>query len=260
MNLFQAGTGEPIIFIHGLVGNHRVFREQLSYFSEKYQVVAYDYIGHGENHTPIPFTLDNLVEELNRIYKVAGIEKAHLCSLSFGTYIASSFASYYPDKVLSLCNIGGYYNSPSPLLDAFQLVWENRDLEYRAFVELFANTVFPSGSNAPESLNIIARKVFVNNAIKTDPNILIETVRLMLDYEIPNLLKKIDHPFLWVVGEYDYLFKTCLNDLYNLLPQVRFVDLPRSGHVAHVYQPELFQEIYEGFLTNIPVRQLNLNT
>jgi pimeloyl-ACP methyl ester carboxylesterase len=250
MNIVQAGAGETIIFIHGLVGNQKVFRHQFSYFSKKYHVVSYDYIGHGENSRDVAFTLDNLVEELKVVYEKAGVEKAHLCSVSFGCYIASNYAAKYPEQVLSLCQIGGSYNNPSPLIDVFSMLWKRKNMEYSSWVRLFAESIIPFDPSITDSISIKSRDIFIENAMQMDPNILKETCRLRISYDMKKIIRNIYQPMMWVMGEFDYLYKTCLYDLTRLAPQIQYIDLPEAGHVAHVFQPDIFQEIYANFLTN----------
>ncbi|MEC3020930.1 alpha/beta hydrolase, partial [Bacillus cereus] len=107
---------ETIIFIHGLVGNRRAFKKEQKRFSASYNIITYDLLGHGDDKgEAIDFSLQRLVDQLLNLYEQEGIKKAHICALSYGCYISTIFAQMHPEKVLSICHIGGHYNNPSRL-------------------------------------------------------------------------------------------------------------------------------------------------
>ena len=53
-----------------------------------------------------------------------------------------NFAQMHPEKVLSICHIGGHYNNPSRLYNVFQNFWEKRGDEYSKWLSQYANTIF----------------------------------------------------------------------------------------------------------------------
>ena len=55
-------------------------------------------------------TLDRIVEQVVEIMDAAGVEKAALCGVSFGGFIATRFAARYPDRTNGLILV----SSPTP--------------------------------------------------------------------------------------------------------------------------------------------------
>ncbi|HJV45331.1 MAG TPA: alpha/beta hydrolase [Bacillota bacterium] len=248
IQIFQRGHGETIIFVHGLVGNHQVFSREFESFSSHFHVIAYDYLGHGgRSLNDKPFTLPSLVEELHQVYVKTGIRKAHLCSLSFGSYIANVFAYQYPDLVASLCHIGGSFNGGFQLWQAYKNLWECRDQPYKQWIEQFSQVIAEDHQPNVEK----SRSIFERHALTVDPSILYEAVRLRVFYDMRTILSHLHQPMLWVLGQNDPLYQSCLTELFKIVPHVQYVELQDALHVAHIFQPDQFQAEYRSFLHRV---------
>ena len=100
-----------LVFIHGVGMNADVWKSQLEYFADSYQVIAYDFLGHGESPMPNDNpTLDDYVEQLNRLVEHVGVSSFSLVGHSMGALLSVAFALKYPDKVQSLIPINIVFN------------------------------------------------------------------------------------------------------------------------------------------------------
>lgn len=98
------GSGEPIVFIHGVGLDHTIFKEQINYFSKQYHVIAYDMLGHGQSEKPnTEYKLIYYVEQLNRLITDLNLDKVHVVGFSMGAMVAQLFAIKYPKKLNTLC-------------------------------------------------------------------------------------------------------------------------------------------------------------
>ncbi|MFC4406272.1 alpha/beta fold hydrolase [Haloarchaeobius iranensis] len=95
------GEGPPVVFIHGLGWDHRSWRPQLTALEDEYQVVAYDYRGHGETtgSGASVRSISQLAGDLHALVDELGIEQPVLCAHSYGGLIAAEYAIQYPDAV-----------------------------------------------------------------------------------------------------------------------------------------------------------------
>jgi pimeloyl-ACP methyl ester carboxylesterase len=246
------GEGETIIFIHGLVGNHTVFKEQVNEFSKSYRTVTYNLLGHGgETEEVVDFSMDRLINQLLTIYEKLQIQKAHFCSLSFGTYIANEFAFRYPEKVSSLCHIGGSYNNPSILQETLKAIWEGRDKHYRDWLQYFAFKMNPYRKFIPDVHVYKPRIIFQKYGVLVSKNIVMQALNHMVFNDTKGKMKRLEQPVLWTMGEYDYIRKTCLYDLEDVIPQVKYLELPDAAHVAHLFKPKLFNRKYKKFVSEV---------
>ncbi|MFZ3589665.1 alpha/beta fold hydrolase [Bacillus sp. DJP31] len=249
---------ETIVFIHGLTGTKRAFRKQIDHFKEDYKVYSYDLIGHGQyiGKNDVEFTLEQLVKQLERIFQENGIEKAHLCSLSYGCYPSIIFANKWREKVQSMCCIGGHYNSPSSLFSVFQDFWDKRSEPYELWLKKYTNAIYPK-NRILDPYAIISRKVYYQFALDLKPDILINAIEHRLKYDLKNDLKQLQIPILWVMGDHDPLYKSCLQELDKINPQVFYKELKHAGHAANLFRPYCFSSLYEEFLQGIVLDKLS---
>ena len=100
---------ETIVFLHPAFADHRCFDKQIDFFSQNYQVMTVDLLGHGLSQAgKAKVKIDSSAEHIEEIFESAGIKSAHLVGVSMGSLIAQYFALKYPGRVLSLTVLGGY--------------------------------------------------------------------------------------------------------------------------------------------------------
>src|SRR5687767_1064811 len=103
MNLREAGTGDPVIFIHGFPFNSSQWTPQLDGVPEGWRFIAPDLRGFGE--TPLTgddLEMDTFADDIVALMDEQEIEQAVICGLSMGGYIAFSIADRYPRRVRAL--------------------------------------------------------------------------------------------------------------------------------------------------------------
>ena len=62
----EAGSGYPLILLHGNSESAEYFRHQIDYFSEEYRVIAVDTRGHGRSpRGDGPFSISRFADDLN---------------------------------------------------------------------------------------------------------------------------------------------------------------------------------------------------
>ncbi len=101
-----AGSGVPLVLIHGSFGDRRFWDLQFAELSKKYKVVRYDIRGYGRTALPNENEVYRDCDDLNALMIFLGISRAHICGLSLGSIILIDFALSFPDKCLSLIPAG----------------------------------------------------------------------------------------------------------------------------------------------------------
>lgn len=98
------GEGEPLIMCMGYGGNMDLWDERfVNLLKKNYKVIVFDYRGMGfSTNTDSSFTMQTLADDVNELYKVLEIDKAHILGWSMGGYVAQTFAINYPEKVNKL--------------------------------------------------------------------------------------------------------------------------------------------------------------
>ncbi|WP_448544356.1 alpha/beta fold hydrolase [Roseiflexus sp.] len=80
-----AGTGHPLLLIHGTLVSRRMWRDQIAEFSKTYQVVAPDLPAHGDSPEGIsPYTVARLADAIMHLIDFLKVEQAHVCGHSLG--------------------------------------------------------------------------------------------------------------------------------------------------------------------------------
>ena len=100
-----------LIFVHGVGMCGDIWEPQVEFFAKKYQVVTYDFLGHGQTPltTEVP-QLDDYVEQLNILVNSLNISKFLLVGHSMGALISIAYTLKYPHKILSLVPLNIVFN------------------------------------------------------------------------------------------------------------------------------------------------------
>jgi pimeloyl-ACP methyl ester carboxylesterase len=102
----QAGSGTPIVLLHGLTATRRyVVMGSRTLERSGHRVIAYDARGHGHSRpalTPDAYTYELLAEDLRAVLDRLEIEQAVLAGASMGAQTALHFALHLPERVLAL--------------------------------------------------------------------------------------------------------------------------------------------------------------
>lgn len=100
----EFGTGDTVIILHGGWGaEHSYLIEAFAPFAGKYHFVFYDQRGSLRSKCPDSLiSVDNHIEDVERIRKATGQQKILLIGHSMGGFLAMSYLKKYPDNVKGL--------------------------------------------------------------------------------------------------------------------------------------------------------------
>lgn len=105
INYTDSGSGTPVVFIHGSLGDYRSWEPQRKLFSDEFRVITYSRRYNYPNQNPLSeiiYSPENEAEDLARLLQGLNIDKAHLVGHSYGGIVALNFAKKYPDMVRSV--------------------------------------------------------------------------------------------------------------------------------------------------------------
>jgi 3-oxoadipate enol-lactonase len=100
------GTGQPIIFLHGLGSTNSVWEPQIRALSDRFMVIRYDLRGAGRSEHNNFLSIESWVDDLLALMDAYGLQSARFVGHSLGTLILQHFAVRNPEKVVSLALIG----------------------------------------------------------------------------------------------------------------------------------------------------------
>ena len=100
----DAGTGAPVVFIHGWSMSGRFFQRQLAYFAGTHRVIIPDLRGHGRSEkTTRGHTVPNYAADLHAILAGLSVERPVLVGWSMGAMVGYEYLrAFGPDSVAGL--------------------------------------------------------------------------------------------------------------------------------------------------------------
>ncbi|RKN12821.1 alpha/beta fold hydrolase [Streptomyces radicis] len=111
----RAGSGEPVIMLHGTSGHLEAFVRNVAVLSEHYECHAIDMMGHGYTESPgTPYRIPGYVEHVVAYLAARGMTSAHFVGESLGGWVAARLACDRPELVrtLTLVAAGGTVANP----------------------------------------------------------------------------------------------------------------------------------------------------
>jgi pimeloyl-ACP methyl ester carboxylesterase len=101
ISLLTAGTGEPVLLIHGLGATKGSFLPTIAALAESFRTIALDLPGFGDSYKPLtaPYHPPFFARAILDVLDALGLERAHLIGNSLGGRIALEVGLRHPERV-----------------------------------------------------------------------------------------------------------------------------------------------------------------
>jgi 3-oxoadipate enol-lactonase len=233
----ERGQGAPIIFVHGIGARHSTWDLVIENLSVDHRCIAYDLRGHGRSVVPqVPFTLDDLVDDVADLQTTLGIDRAHVVGHSLGGMIGPAYARRYPDRVESLGLISTAAFRTADDRSRVLAVVENMETNgIESSLDTLANRWFTDDfrQQKPERVRARAQQV-----LETPPEVFLNVFRIYAETEMGPWLNEIDKPALIITGEDDPGCSPRLNQqIAAALPRSQLVVLAGMKHAVPLEAP-----------------------
>lgn len=248
----EAGSGPPIVLLHGLLMDHTMFEPQVEALKDRYRVITPDLRGHGESERRAEdHNQWDLMEDHMTLCDELGIDRAVFGGVSQGGFQSMRAALRHPERVAGLILIdtqaGPEDSTKAPLYEAFAEVvksdgW-NEEILSTATISIF-------GSSASEQLKRHWMDKWLAEPTHASPESLRAVTRRD---DITDRLGEISAPSLVIHGEEDVAIEmekaeALANGLGNL---IELVKIRNAGHSSTIEQPEFVNEAIERFLSKV---------
>ncbi len=247
------------LFLHGIGGNRSNWDSQMQALAPHCRVASLDLRGYGDSTLgAAQSTIDDYCDDVLHILDHAGAKKLILCGLSYGAWIATSFAMRHGDKLAALVLSGGCTGMSEAGAD-------ERDA-FRLSRETPMNAGQTPADFAPSVVNIIAgpqASSDVRNLLHASMAAIPATTYADALRCFTNPLEKFDFakltmPVLLMTGAHDRLappaeIKSVAERIWDASPRpdVRFEVIADAGHVCNVEKPEVYNAILTEFIGRI---------
>ncbi len=119
--------GRPIVLLHGVASNCRIWITTAPLLGEKFRVYALDQRGHGESAKPDDgYDFDSVVADLAAFIEALEIEQPVVVGHSWGGNVALQYAATHQDQTAGLIMVDGGYIEISARPGA---TWERAEKE-----------------------------------------------------------------------------------------------------------------------------------
>lgn len=237
-----AGSGELLLFLHGIRGNRRNWAGQIAFFSNRgYKAAAWDARGYGDSDDyGAALQFDDFTADVLRLAEHFKAKKLHLVGLSMGGRIARNFALRYPERLHSLTLI-----SSSPGFDALSPEGIKRFITDRR-------------SDTPPSLrrllgsrpNHAAYEELLDSVSRIHQASYQKTLEASVAQDRAAPIERISLPTLVMAGEEDTVYPPeVAREMARRIPGAELVMFDRTGHLANLEQPERFNKAVLDFLS-----------
>ena len=246
VNYLDQGKGPAVLLIHAFPLNSDLWAPQIGVLSSRFRVIAPDIRGFGESQPPSAWTMDEMADDLNDLLDKAGIEECAVAGVSMGGYIALPFWSKHSKRV-------------KQLLLANTRVRADNEAEKAARNEMIAAIQQKGAAILPDRM--LPRLLQPNPS----PDV-VRTVRGMIERvdssaaafavmamrdrpDFSSVLHRISCPVMVVTGENDVIIRVeDSSAMAGAIPGARFEQIPHSGHLSNLENPEEFNRALLDFL------------
>jgi pimeloyl-ACP methyl ester carboxylesterase len=247
MHYVEAGSGDPLVLIMGLSGDHQAWGFQLPVLAERHRVIAFDNRGAGQTDAPDhPYTTAMMAADTLRLMDALGIDRAHVVGVSMGGMIAQELALAAPQRVRTL-HIGCSLARPDAHLRALLSTWRTvrtrlpLDLALRAVaLWLFAPETW---NERPEFVETLLQTALANPYVQTTTGFIRQTEAVEA-HDTVDRLRRIECPTLVSVAEDDILVPPRFSRVLAAgIPGAELRLIPGAGHVYFWERPDVFSAL-----------------
>lgn len=260
-NVIELGDGPPLLFVHGLSGCWQNWLENMPSFARTHRVIAVDLPGFGAS--PMPrgdVSIPGYARFLEGVCDALSIDAAAVVGNSMGGFIASELAISSPQRVerlmlVSAAGISAEHLQRDRIMAGARIV-AGIGTRAAARHERFARR---------PGLRKLALSFVVRHADRLSAPMAHElmsgsgkpaflpAMEAIMAHPISRRLPQIACPTFVVWGRNDRVIPARDAKRFGeLIPDVRVVVMPDTGHVPMIERPARFNALLEAFLEEAP--------
>ncbi len=236
---------EWVLFLHAAFVNHDMFRTQVEYFQDKYNVLTLDVIGHGKStDTKKGDSIAGMSAWISEILKKENIDKIHIVGISLGAVLAQDFANQFPKAVRSLACFGGYD------INNFDAKMQKGNSSAQMLMMLkavFSVKWFAKSNKKISAYTQQAQKDFyeMNVGFPKKSFMYLASLNTMVNVRRTALR---EYPLLIGCGQHDIPAELSAVEMWKKNePECKMVVFPGAGHCVNMDVPQQFNKTLEEF-------------
>ena len=252
LHVTQAGTGEPLLMIHGVTVDATFEHHEIEQLADTYHVIAPDMRGHGRSTRPAAFTLRDHVEDMIGLLDTLGVQRTAVLGASMGSYIAQALALAIPDRVSKLILVVAKAHGASS--SSARILAEHAD-ELRGMSREEQQQWLNARMFAPQTPAAVRQHVLDWIAARQSLGLGMTAGQLeaannaVLDFDFRDQLPDLDVETLVITGRHDILNSPEEGQqIAHLLPHAHLQVFEHSGHLLSWEEPDHYVDAIRTFL------------
>lgn len=248
-----------LVFLPGLTADHRLFKKQIEYFENKYNVLVWDAPAHGASY-PFQFNF-NLMDKAKWLDEIL-IQEEITCPViigqSMGGYVGQAYAELFPDKLKGFVSIDS-----APLQRKYVTgmeIWLLKKMEPVYFYYPW-KWLLKSGTRgvavSEYGRNLMHEIMMTYDGDKKRyAKISGQGFRMLAEAMEKDLYYEITCPALLICGEKD-MAGSCIryNKAWHKHTNIPLEWIKNAGHNSNTDQPEIVNGLIENFLKQIEMAE-----
>ena len=253
MNIFDVGSGNPVVLIPGIQGRWEWMRLAVDALAKYCRVITFSLADEPTSGARFDESAGvwSYVQQVADVLEAAGVRHATICGVSYGGLIAAAFTARHPDKVSALVLSSAIPPSWKP--DARAEFLMRAPLLFsplfcigslRMCPEIFAaRGTLPGAAFAAQHAATVLSHMF-------SPRLMARRAQMVASLDIERELTKVRCPVLVMTGEstLDRVVPVELTREYRRIwPHATEVVLRRTGHLGLITRPDEFSRLVSSF-------------
>jgi 4,5:9,10-diseco-3-hydroxy-5,9,17-trioxoandrosta-1(10),2-diene-4-oate hydrolase len=249
VHLMVAGSGQPLLLLHGLIGSAQTWRQNISFLAQEATVYAVDLsnMGKSERVPGLDAGLEATADRVAALMDALHLDKADIAAHSHGGAIAMMLAARHPQRVRKLvlfAPANPFCKSRPHVIRFFQTslgTWLGRRVPFlpRYIHAMALGRMFGDPSRVAEgTLENYTAGLSIPGTMDHVLGILngwFEDMRLLQSA----LVRLAGMPTLLIWGDRDRAVRlSSAHDLQSMLPQSTLLVLQGAGHLSFEEMPE----------------------
>jgi len=250
----EAGSGTPLLFIHGFPLSKAIWLPQLEALNTSFQIITPDLRGHGDSESvPGPYSMQMLAGDLNALLDNLGINQpVVICGHSMGGYLTFEFFRQYPQRVAGIILTATRAADDPPegktnRDNAAQNVMQDgiTPIVEGMLPKIVSPASFDKNPELVESVKAIMMGASVEGTVGA----------LMAMKERPDstpTLEEIKVPSLVIHGRGDQIIPLAeAEQMAGSIQDCEFVIFDNAGHLPSLEDPQLFNNVVRDFMQQL---------
>ncbi|HMN67111.1 MAG TPA: alpha/beta hydrolase [Bdellovibrionales bacterium] len=263
------GQGAPVVLNYGIgcLINH--WRPQIKYFSERNQVITWDYRAHHKSDIPenrAHLNMDAMAQDLNALLDHLELPRASLWGHSFGVQMLVRFYDLFPNRAHSMVFVNGFVQNPLQGMFGSPDLTESFFKLFKSGYEILPETLgflWRAGIQNPLAIHLSALaggfnlkltslkdvEIYARGIASMDLNAFLQLFESMLHYDGKSVLERVQIPVIIIGGKQDSVTpQKHQEEMHHLIKGSDFFMVPYGSHCTQLDMPELVNLKIEQFL------------